>query len=146
MAKPKSTKKIKTIMKLSIEAGKATPAPPIGPALGQHGVNIQEFVTQYNDKTREQIGNVIPCILTIYEDRSFTIELKTPPVASLILKAIKVAKGSAKPNTDKIGKITKAQIKEIAEQKIDDLNTTNLDAAAKIVAGTALNMGVEVID
>jgi large subunit ribosomal protein L11 len=139
-------KKIKTIMKLQIEAGKATPAPPIGPALGQHGVNIQEFVTQYNDKTKDKIGQVIPCMLTIFEDRSFKIELKTPPVASSIAKAIQLTKGSDTPNLKKVGKITKEQVKEIAQGKLNDLNTSNIDSAMKIVEGTAKSMGVEVIN
>ncbi|MEI7579165.1 MAG: 50S ribosomal protein L11 [bacterium] len=140
-----ATKKIKTVMKLQIEAGKATPAPPIGPALGQHGVNISDFVNQYNEKTREKMGNVIPCILTIFEDRSFKIELKTPPVANLILKAANVKKGSATPNTNKVGKITIAQVKEIAETKLADLNTKKLDSAMKIVQGTAKSLGIEVV-
>jgi large subunit ribosomal protein L11 len=139
-------KKIKAVLKLQIEAGKATPAPPIGPALGQHGVNIQDFVTKYNDKTRDKMGNVIPCILTIFEDRSFTIELKTPPVANLIQKAIGLAKGSAKPNLDKVGKVQRAKLREIAQQKLADLNTNDLDAATKIVEGTAKSMGLVVID
>ncbi len=139
-------KKIKTVMKLQAEAGKATPAPPIGPALGQHGVNIQEFVTKYNDMTRSMMGDIVPCVLTIYEDRSFKIELKSPPVASLIGKAIGLKKGSATPNLKKVGKIKKSQIREIAERKLNDLNTTNIDSAMRTVAGTAKSMGVEVID
>jgi large subunit ribosomal protein L11 len=141
-----AAKKIKAILKLQIDAGKATPAPPIGPALGQHGVNIQDFVTKYNDKTRDKMGNIIPCILTIYEDRSFTIELKTPPVANLIQKAIGLSKGSAKPNLDKVGKISRAKCREIAQAKLADLNTNNLDSAAKIVEGTAKSMGLVIID
>lgn len=140
----KAKKPIKTVMKLQIEAGKATPAPPIGPALGQHGVNIQDFVTKYNDLTKDKMGNVIPCMLTIYEDRSFDIVLKTPPVASLIIKAVGIKKGSSNPNTQKVGKITRAQLEEIAKIKMDDLNTTNLDAAVNIVAGTAKSLGVTV--
>jgi large subunit ribosomal protein L11 len=139
-------KKIKAVLKLAIEAGKATPAPPIGPTLGQHGVNIQEFVTQYNDKTRDKMGDVIPCILTVYEDRSFTIELKTPPVASLLLKAAGIKKGSAKPNLIKVGKVKRAQIKEIAEKKLADLNATTIESAMKIVEGSAKSLGLEVID
>ena len=141
-----ATKKIKAILKLQIEAGKATPAPPIGPALGQHGVNIQEFVTKYNDKTKDKIGNVIPCILTIYEDRSFTIELKTPPVADSIKKAINLKKGSAKANLEKVGKVSRKKLREIAEAKLADLNTNNLDAATRIVEGTAKSMGLEITD
>ncbi len=139
-------KKIKTVLKLTIEAGKATPAPPIGPTLGQHGVNIQEFVTQYNDKTRDKMGEVIPCILTIYEDRSFFIELKTPPVTHLLLKAAGLKKGSGKPNTQKIGKVTKAQVKEIAEKKVEDLNSTTIESAMRIVEGSAKSLGIEVIN
>lgn len=137
-------KPVKTVMKLQIEAGKATPAPPIGPALGQHGVNIQDFVTKYNAKTKDMMGDIIPCILTIYEDRSFDIELKTPPVASLVAKAVGIKKGSSTPNTVKVGKITNAQLEEIAKVKINDLNTSDMDAAIKIIAGTAKSMGVEV--
>jgi len=139
-------KKIKAVLKLQIEAGKATPAPPIGPALGQHGINIQEFVTKYNDKTRDQIGNVIPCILTIYEDRTFRIELKTSPVADMIKKAINLPKGSARANLEKVGKISRSKLKEIAERKMADLNTTKLDSAIRIVEGTAKSMGLEVTD
>lgn len=138
------TKKVKTVMKLQIQAGRATPAPPIGPALGQHGVNIQDFVTKYNAMTQDKMGDVIPCILTVYEDRSFDIELKTPPVASLIAKAIGLKKGSGKPNVEKKGKISKKQLEEIAEKKMADLNTKNMDSAIKVVAGTAKSMGVEV--
>jgi len=139
-------KQIKAILKLAIEAGKATPAPPIGPALGQHGVNIQEFVTQYNDKTRDKMGDVIPCILTVFDDRSFTIELKTPPVTSLLLKATEIKKGSAKPNLVKIGKVKRAQIKEIAEKKMADINAISLESAMKIVEGSAKSLGLEIID
>lgn len=144
MAKP-GGKPIKTVMKLEIEAGKATPAPPIGPALGQHGVNIGEFVTKYNDMTREMMGDVIPCILTIYEDRSISIELKSPPVASLIKKAAGIKKGSGTPNTQKSGKISAKQVREIAERKLEDLNTKNIESAIRIVEGTAKSLGVEVV-
>lgn len=139
-------KKVKVVLKLAIEAGKATPAPPIGPTLGQHGVNIQEFVTQYNDKTRDKMGDIIPCILTVFEDRSFKIELKTPPVASLLLKAAGIKKGSAKPNLVKVGKVKKAQVQEIAEKKMADLNATTLESAMKIIAGSARSLGIEIID
>jgi large subunit ribosomal protein L11 len=139
-------KQIKAILKLAIEAGKATPAPPIGPALGQHGVNIQEFVTQYNDKTRDKMGDVIPCILTVFDDRSFTIELKTPPVTSLLLKATGLKKGSAKPNLVKVGKVKRSQIKEIAEKKMSDINAISLESAMKIVEGSAKSLGLEIID
>lgn len=140
------TKKVKVVLKLAIEAGKATPAPPIGPTLGQHGVNIQEFVTQYNDKTKDKMGDIIPCILTVFEDRSFKIELKTPPVASLLLKAAGIKKGSAKPNLVKVGKVKKAQVQEIAEKKMADLNATTLESAMKIIAGSAKSLGIEIID
>jgi len=139
------TKKIKTVLKLTIEAGRATPAPPIGPTLGQHGVNIQEFVTQYNDKTKDKMGDVIPCILTVYEDRTFSIELKTPPVTHLLLKAAGLKKGSGKPNTQKIGKVTHAQVKEIAEKKMNDLNATSLESAMRTVEGSAKSLGMEVV-
>lgn len=141
-----AAKKIKAILKLQIQAGKATPAPPIGPALGQHGVNIQEFVTKYNDKTKDKIGNVIPCILTIYEDRSFIIELKTSPVADSIKKAINLKKGSAHANLEKVGKVSRKILREIAEAKMADLNTNNIDAATRIVEGTAKSMGLEIKD
>jgi large subunit ribosomal protein L11 len=138
-------KKIKVVLKLTIEAGKATPAPPIGPTLGQHGVNIQEFVTQYNDKTRDKMGDVIPCLLTVFEDRTFSIELKTPPVTHLLLKAAGLKKGSGKPNLQKIGKVTKAQVQEIAEKKMNDLNSTSMESAMKIIEGSAKSLGMEVI-
>jgi len=138
------TKKIKTVLKITIEAGKATPAPPIGPTLGQHGVNIQEFVAQYNEKTKDKMGDVIPCILTVYEDRSFNIELKTPPVTHLLLKATGLKKGSGKPNTQKIGTVTKAQIQAIAEKKMNDLNATSMESALKIIEGSAKSLGMEV--
>jgi large subunit ribosomal protein L11 len=141
-----ATKKIKAVLKLQIQAGKATPAPPIGPALGQHGVNIQEFVTKYNDKTKDKIGNVIPCILTIYEDRSFIIELKTPPVADSIKKAINLKKGSAHANLEKVGQVSRKVLREIATSKLADLNTNNIDAATRIVEGTAKSMGLEIKD
>ncbi|KXK26673.1 MAG: 50S ribosomal protein L11 [candidate division WS6 bacterium OLB20] len=144
MAK-KNGKPVKTVMKLEIEAGKATPAPPIGPALGQHGVNIGEFVTKYNDMTREMMGDVIPCILTVFEDRSFSIELKSPPVASLIKKAAGVKSGSGTPNTKKAGKISAKQVREIAERKLADLNTKNIESAMRIVEGTARSLGIDVV-
>lgn len=139
MAKP-----VKTQMKLIIEAGKATPAPPIGPALGQHGVNIGDFVNQFNEKTRDKMGNKIPVILTIYDDRSFSMEFKQPPVADMIQKVTGIKKGSATPNKDKVGRLTKAQATEIAENKMPDLNTNKLDSAIKTVQGTAKSMGLDV--
>ena len=137
-------KQIKTMIKLQIEAGKANPAPPIGPALGQHGVNIMEFCKAYNEKTKEKNGMVIPVEITVYVDRTFSFVLKTPPVSDLIKKAISVQKGSAEPNRNKIGLLTKTQLKEIAAIKMEDLNTTEVDAAVKIIEGSARSMGVEV--
>lgn len=141
MAKP-----IKTKLKLQIQAGKANAAPPIGPALGQHGVNIQQFCNEFNEKTKDKGNFIIPCILTIYEDRSFDIELKTPPTSDLIRKTVKINKGSSTPNKDKVGKLTGKQVEEIADQKMEDLNTTDIEKAKKIVAGTAKNMGIEITD
>jgi large subunit ribosomal protein L11 len=138
-------KKIKTIIKIQAPAGKANPAPPIGPALGQHGVNIMDFVNKFNEKTREMGDTIVPAEITIYEDRTFDFILKTPPAAVLLIKAAKVAKGSGTPNKDKVGKVTKDQIREIAEKKMQDLNATDVDAAMKIIEGTARSMGLEVI-
>lgn len=137
-------KEIKTVVKLQIVAGKATPAPPIGTALGPHGVNIQDFCGKFNEQTKEKAGDVIPAEVTIYEDRSFTFILKTPPAAELIKKAAKIEKGAANPLTQKVGKITKAQVREIAETKLPDLNANDIDAAMKIIEGTARQMGVEI--
>ena len=137
-------KKIKTQIKLQIEAGKATPAPPVGSALGQHGVGIQDFVAQFNEATKEMMGDVIPVEITVYEDRSFTFKLRTPPASDLLRKAAKVAKGSGEPNKNKVGKVTKAQIREIAERKLPDLNARDVEAASKIIEGTARSMGIEV--
>jgi len=137
-------KKITKKLKIVFPAGKATPAPPAGPILGQAGLNIGEFIKQYNDATREMAGEMIPAEITVYEDRSFTFILKTPPASSMILKAIGVEKGSGKPNTSKIGRLSKAQLKEIAEKKIVDLNAGDTEAAMKIIAGTARSMGVDV--
>src|SRR5882724_6992110 len=130
-------KKIKTVLKLQIQAGKANPAPPIGPALGQHGVNIQDFCKQFNDATKEMIGDVVPAEITIYEDRSFTFKLKTPPASALIKKAAGIEKGAANPLTGKVGKVTKADLRAIAEKKMPDLNATDLASAERIIAGTA---------
>ncbi|MFA5838764.1 MAG: 50S ribosomal protein L11 [Candidatus Paceibacterota bacterium] len=137
-------KKILKKIKLQIPAGKATPTPPVGPALGQAGVPIGDFINKFNDATKGMIGDIIPTDITVYEDRTFSFVLKTPPAASLILKAIKVEKGSGKNLTNKIGKITKAQIKEIAEKKMKDLNASTIESAMKIIEGTARSMGVEV--
>jgi large subunit ribosomal protein L11 len=137
-------KKIKTIIKLNLPAGEATPAPPVGPALGQHGVPIMEFIKEYNAKTAKQKGQVIPAVITVYEDRTFTFVTKLPPVVALIKKKISLQKGSGKPNTEKVGKLSKGQVEEIAKEKMADLNTNDLEAAMKIVAGTARSMGVDV--
>jgi len=139
-------KKIKAIVKIQAPAGKATPAPPIGPALGATGIAIGEFVKQFNDKTAQMGDLVIPAVITVYEDRSFTFVLKTPPASELLKKAAKIEKGSGVPNKDKVGKVTKAQIREIAEKKLDDLNALDIDAAMKIIEGTAKNMGLEVVE
>jgi large subunit ribosomal protein L11 len=135
---------ILTKIKVQAPAGKATPAPPIGPALGQHGVNIQEFVTRFNDLTKDMGGDLIPAELTIYQDRTFDIKLKTPPASALIKKAAGIAKGSSTPQSDKVGKINRAQVREIAERKMSDLSARDLDAAIKIIEGTARSMGVVV--
>ncbi|HLS74232.1 MAG TPA: 50S ribosomal protein L11 [Actinomycetaceae bacterium] len=139
-------KKVAGLIKLQIQAGAATPAPPIGPALGQHGVNIMEFCKAYNAATESQRGNVIPVEITVYEDRSFTFITKTPPAAELIKKAAGVGKGSGTPHTDKVGSLTQDQVREIAESKMVDLNANDVDAAAKIIAGTARSMGITVAD
>jgi large subunit ribosomal protein L11 len=135
-------KKITGMIKLQIQAGAANPAPPIGPALGQHGVNIMEFCTAYNNATADQRGNVVPVEITVYEDRSFTFVLKTPPAAELIKKAAGVAKGSSTPHTVKVATLSKDALYKIAEQKMTDLNANDVDAAAKIIAGTARSMGI----
>ena len=140
-------KKVTGLIKLQIQAGAANPAPPVGPALGQHGVNIMEFCKAYNAATESQRGNVIPVEITVYEDRSFTFALKTPPAAKLLLKkAAKIEKGSGEPNKNKVGKVTKAQVREIAEVKQPDLNANDIEAASKIIAGTARSMGITVED
>lgn len=137
-------KKIKTTIKLQIKAGQANPAPPVGPALGQHGVNIQDFCTKFNEATKDRMGEVAPVVITIYEDTSFTFVLKTPPASELIKKAAGIAKGAKNPLTDKMGTITRAQLKEIAEKKMPDLNAYNIEAGMKIIEGTARQMGVKV--
>ena len=139
-------KKVKAVVKLQLEAGKATPGPPVGSSLGPHGINIAGFVKEFNDKTASQAGFIIPVVITIYEDRSFTFEMKTPPAAILIKKAIGLDKGSAKPNKQKVGQITKAQIRQIAETKMPDLNCTSIESAMSMVAGAARSMGVTVVD
>lgn len=140
----KKKKKIKALIKLQIPAGAANPAPPVGPALGQHGVAIQEFCTQYNNKTKDKKGDILPVVITVYEDRTFTFILKTPPASELIKKAAKIQKGSGKPLTDKIGKITKKQVEEIAKIKLPDLTANNLAAAMKTIEGTARQMGITI--
>ncbi|ALC98510.1 50S ribosomal protein L11 [Actinomyces sp. oral taxon 414] len=137
-------KKVTGLIKLQIQAGAANPAPPIGPALGQHGVNIMEFCKAYNAATESQRGNVIPVEITVYEDHSFTFVTKTPPAAELIKKAAGVAKGSATPNTDRVGSLSREQIREIAQTKMADLNANDVEAAARIIAGTARSMGIAV--
>lgn len=137
-------KKELTKVKLQIQAGKATPAPPVGPALGQHGVAIQDFCNQFNEKTKDRMGDVIPVIITIYEDRKFDFIMKTPPAAELIKKAAKIEKGAANPLTEKAGKITKDQLRDIALAKLPDLNTKDIEQAMKIIAGTARQMGVRI--
>ena len=143
---PPKKKKVTGLIKLQINAGAANPAPPIGPALGQHGVNIMEFCKAYNAATESQRGNVIPVEITVYEDRSFTFVLKTPPAAELIKKAAGVDKGASNPLTTKVGSLTSAQVREIAQTKMADLNANDIDAAAKIIAGTARSMGITVAD
>lgn len=137
-------KAVKTVIKLQIQAGKANPAPPVGPALGQHGLNIQGFCTQFNEATKDRMGDVIPVEISVYEDRSFSFVLKTSPAAELLKKAAKVGKGAANPLKDRAGSVTEAQLREIAEQKMEDLNANDVEAAMKIVAGTARSMGIKV--
>ena len=139
-------KKITGYVKLQIPAGKATPAPPVGPALGQHGVNIKGFCKEFNEKTAKQAGLIIPVVITVYQDRSFTFITKTPPAAVLIKKACGIETASGKPNKEKVAKITKAQVKEIAELKMPDLNAASVEAAMSMVAGTARSMGIVVVD
>ena len=139
-------KKIEGYIKLQIAAGKATPAPPVGPALGQHGVNIVEFTKQFNAKTADMGDTIVPTVITVYADRSFSFITKTPPAAVLIKKACKIQKASGEPNKNKVAKITRAQLQEIAEIKMKDLNAASMDAAISMIAGTARSMGVEVTD
>ena len=139
-------KKISKIVKLQVPAGKATPAPPVGPALGQAGVNIMAFVKDFNDRTAKQAGLIIPVEITVFEDRSFTFICKTPPAAVLLKKAAGLEKASGEPNKKKVGKVTKAQVKEIAETKMPDLNANTVEAAMRLVEGTARSMGIEVVD
>ncbi|UWG97906.1 50S ribosomal protein L11 [Dehalobacter sp. DCM] len=138
-------KKVIGLVKLAITAGKANPAPPVGPALGQHGVNIMGFCKEYNERTKDQAGLIIPAEITIYEDRSFTFILKTPPASVLLKKAANIPSGSAVPNKQKVAKVTKDQVREIAEQKMKDLNAASVEAAMRMVEGTARSMGIDII-
>ena len=138
-------KSIKTKLKLQLEAGKANPAPPVGTALGPHGVNIQDFCKKFNDATKDMIGDVVPAEITIYDDRTFDFILKTPPASALLKKAAGIEKGSANPLTTKVGKVTKDDIRKIAERKMPDLNAYDIEAAMRIIEGTARNMGIEII-
>ena len=139
-------KEVVNTIKLQIEAGKASPAPPVGPALGSSGVNIMQFVKEFNERTAQQAGFIIPVVISVFKDKSFTFVTKVPPVAVLIKKAIGLKSGSGKPNTEKVAKITKAQVREIAEKKMPDLNAASIEAAMKMVEGTARSMGVVVVD
>ncbi len=139
-------KKVQAMIKLQIPAGKATPAPPVGTALGPHGVNIMQFTKEFNARTQDQMGLIIPVVMTVYQDRTFTFITKTPPASVLIKKAIGLESGSGEPNKNKVGKITRAQVEEIAKTKMEDLNATSVEAAASMIAGTARSMGVTVED
>ncbi len=139
-------KKVKAVVTLQIPAGKANPAPPIGPALAQHGINLMAFCKEYNARTSAQVGNIIPATITIYSDQSFTFVLRTPPTASLLIKAAGIEKGSAEPNRNKVARITRKQLREIAETKMRDLNAVDIEGAEKQVAGTARSMGIEIVD
>jgi large subunit ribosomal protein L11 len=138
-------KKEIAVIKLQLPAGQANPSPPVGPALGQHGVNIMEFCKAYNAKTQDKVGFIIPVIITVYADRSFSFITKTPPASVLLMKAAGIEKGSGEPNTNKVGKVTKEQIKNIAIQKMKDLNTSNIESAMRIIEGTARSMGIELV-
>jgi large subunit ribosomal protein L11 len=139
-----AVKKVKTIIKLNLPAGEATAAPPVGPALGQHGLPIMEFIKAYNERTAKLKGNTIPAVITVFEDRTFTFVTKLPPVSKMILKIMGIQKGSGKPSRESAGKLTKAQVEQIAKDKLPDLNTLKVEAAMKVVAGTARSMGIEV--
>lgn len=138
-------KKILGYIKLQIPAGQANPSPPVGPALGQHGVNIMEFCKAFNAKTKDQVGYIIPVVITVYADRSFSYITKTPPASTLLLKAAGIEKGSGEPNRNKVAKVTRAQLEEIAKTKMEDLNAADLDGAVNIIAGTARSMGIDVV-
>jgi large subunit ribosomal protein L11 len=139
-------KKIVAMVKLQCPAGQANPSPPVGPALGQHGVNIMEFCKAFNARTQDKAGLIIPAVITVYADRSFTFELKTPPAAVLLKRAAKIAKGSAEPNRDKVGQVTRSQLKEIAELKAVDLNSHDVENAMRVIEGTARSMGIDVVE
>jgi large subunit ribosomal protein L11 len=139
-------KKVIGMIKLQIPAGQANPSPPVGPALGQQGVNIMEFCKAFNAKTKDKVGYIIPVVITVYADRSFSFITKTPPASTLLLKAAGIEKGSGEPNREKVGKVTRAQLQEIAKTKMEDLNALDLEAAMKIIAGTARNMGIEIAE
>lgn len=146
MPPKKKKKRIVTNIKLQIPGSQANPAPPVGPALGQHGLNIMEFCKSFNERTKDQPGTILPVVITVYEDRTYTFIIKTPPAAILIKKALKLDKGSNEPNKKKVGKLTHVQLEEIAKQKMTDLNAHDVEAAKRIIAGTARSMGVEVVD
>lgn len=139
-------KPVKAVLKLQLPAGAANPAPPVGTALGPHGVNIQEFCKQFNEATREMTGDIVPAEITVYEDRSFTFKLKTPPASALLKKAAGIEKGSGEPHKKKVGTVTKEDVRKIAERKLPDLNANDIEAAMRIIAGTARNMGIDIID
>ncbi|HTN00721.1 50S ribosomal protein L11 [Planctellipticum variicoloris] len=142
----KKSAKVKAQVKVQIPGGKATPAPPVGTALGPHGVNLGQFVTQFNEKTRDLNGMIVPVVITIYDDRSFTFILKSPPASVLLKQAAKIAKGAVNPKAEKVGTVTQAQLLEIARTKFEDMNSSSLEQAAKVIAGTARSMGLEVVD
>jgi len=137
-------KEVIAVIKLQVPAGQATPAPPVGPALGQHGVNIGQFVSQFNEQTRDQMGTIIPVVISVYADKKFSFVMKSPPAAALLKQAAGIIKGSGVPNKEKVGKVTHAQVREIAQRKMADLNARNIDAAARVVEGAARSMGIEI--
>jgi len=139
-------KEVLTLIKVQAPGGQATPAPPIGPALGQHGVNIGQFVSQFNERTKDLAGTIVPVVITVYKDKTFTFEVKSPPASILLKKVAQVAKGSGVPNKEKVGKVTVEQVRQIAETKMRDLNTQSLDEAEKIIRGTARSMGIDVVE
>lgn len=143
---PKKKKEVIAEIKLQLPAGQASPAPPVGPALGQHGLNIMDFVNQFNQRTRDKAGYVIPVVIRVYKDRSFDFDLKTPPASDLLKKAAGIDKGSGEPNRVKVGRITTKQLREIAQMKLQDLNTRDIEAAMRIIAGTARSMGIEIVE